>query len=128
MITVLFSRTSGSIKKLFIGDPNSDDDGGKLARLVSGPSSVESLELYDPILPLHAPYLVNNTHLLELTISISLHHFTEDDHDVSRIASMVEHNKTLHRLELNLSWDQPRGCNLMVFYIGYAHSLLGPPA
>ena len=90
-IKALICPPSGRLEELHADDEGDDDD--TLAGLVSGPSSLKTLWLYDPNLSPHVPYLVNNTCLTTLRIESGVL-------DISLyMAMIVEHNKTLQHLE-----------------------------
>ena len=95
-IKALICPPSGRLEELHVGDFLVDDD--TLAGLVSGPASLKTLKLtYNDISP-HVPYLMNNTCLTTLHIEAgSLYHISVDD--ISHMAMIVEHNKTLQHLE-----------------------------
>ena len=86
----LICPPSGRLEELHVGDEEGGDD-DTLAGLVSGPSSLKTLKLNSPNLSPHVPYLVNNTCLTTLRI--------ETTDDISHMATIVRHNKTLQHLE-----------------------------
>ena len=96
-IKALICPPSGRLEELHVGDIGGEDD--TLAGLVSGPSSLKTLMLYYPNLSPHVPYLVNNTCLTALRINSRL--FSVSDDDISHMATIVEHNKTLQHLEVS---------------------------
>ena len=91
----LICPSSGRLEELCVGDRGGDDD--TLAGLVSGPSSLKTLKLYNPNLSPHVPCLVNNTCLTTLHIATGSDVMTVDK--ISHMATIVEHNKTLQHLE-----------------------------
>ena len=95
----LICPSSGRLEELHVGNEVGDDD--TLAGLVSGPSSLKTLKLHHrPTLSpriVHVPYLKNNTCLTTLHIVTGLDVITVDD--ISHMATIVEHNKTLQHLE-----------------------------
>ena len=93
-IKALICPPSGRLEELHVGDLFGDDD--TLADLVFGPSSLKTLKLTDIEISLHVPYLMNNTCLTTLHIGRVLGIFVDD---ISHIATIVEHNKTLQHLE-----------------------------
>ena len=112
-IKALICPPSGRLEELHVGDSDGDDD--TLAGLVSGPSSLKSLKLHYPWLSLHVHYLVNNTCLTTLQIVIAgLKSMT--DKDMSHMARIVEHNKTLQHLQFGT-------CS--VYYMDYLKPLVG---
>ena len=93
-IKALICPPSGRLEELRVGDEYDDDD-DTLAGLVSGPSSLKTLKFID--IP-YVPYLTNNTCLTTLHIETGfLNHLSVDD--ISHMATIVEHNKTLQHLE-----------------------------
>ena len=91
----LICPPSGRLKELYIGDFFDDDD--TLAGLVSGPSSLKTLKLADIDTSPHVPYLMNNTCLT--TLHIKSGYVKLSVNDISHMATIVEHNKTLQHLE-----------------------------
>ena len=95
-IKALICPPSGRLEELDIGDIGGEDD-DTLAGLVSGPSSLKTLKLtYIDASP-HVAYLMNNTCLTTLHIKLSLPDEASVD-DISHMATIVEHNKTLQHL------------------------------
>ena len=92
-IKALICPPSGRLEELRVCDGDGEDD--TLAGLVSGPSSLKTLELCYPNLSPHVPYLMNNTCLTTLRIAIG---YLSGD-DILHMVTIVEHNKTLQHLE-----------------------------
>ena len=102
-----------SIIELFTTDPSLQE---RLASLVCGPSSLKSLELYyDHSSSL--PHLMNNTGLLKLELLFIVQQTSETlSEQVPHIVQILEHNKTLQRLEL--------GNNINIEYLRTINSAL----
>ena len=98
-IKALICPPSGRLEELHVGDLKLFGDDDTLAGLVSGPSSLKTLKLTVDISP-HVPYLMNNTCLTTLHIGRVLRD------DISHIATIVEHNKTLQHLEFGSLDDE----------------------
>ena len=109
-IKALICPPSGRLEELHIND-DSDDD--LLAGLVSGPSSLKTLELNRLNLIMHKPYLMNNTCLTTLRIESAIMFST---YDILQLARIVEHNKTLQHLEF---------CTYSVKHIDFLRTLVG---
>ena len=94
----LVCPSCGKLEKLRVGDDDDDDDDdSRLASLVSAPSSLMSLELFNSSLSEHVSYLKNNTCLTKLALW-----YNDWSGQAPHIAQILEHNKTLQHLELNL--------------------------
>ena len=95
-IKALICPPSGRLEELHVGDLFGDDD--TLTGLVSGPSSLKTLkfEYVDTLPPV--PYLMNNTCLTTLHIATGYFNSLSVD-DISHMATIVKHNKTLQHLE-----------------------------
>ena len=89
---------SGRLEELDVGEDEDVDDGGVLASLVSAPSSLKSLWLWNTSLSSHVSHLKYNTCLTKLTIQYS-EKWSEEIFPY--IIEILEHNKTLQRLYLN---------------------------
>ena len=116
-IKALICPSSGRLEELCVGDTSikalilprfrrleelhDDEDDDTLAGLVSGPSSLKTLKLNDINISPHVPYLMNNTCLTTLHIARRYYPYSEIavDDDISHMATIVEHNKTLQHLE-----------------------------
>ena len=96
----LVCPSTGILESLAIGGHDLDLDDRRLASLVSAPSSLESLELFNIDLAEHVPYLMNNTCLTRLTLDYSYYWSEEIPHCIVKI---LEHNKTI--LNLNLCFN-----------------------
>ena len=95
-IKALICSPSGRLEELHVG--NGDGDDYTLVGLVSGPSSLKILKFkYIDTSP-HLPYLMNNTCLTTLHIETGYFNFLSVD-DISHMATIVEHNKTLQHLK-----------------------------
>ena len=113
----LVCPSSGKLEELCIGDEDDDDDDNRLASLVSAPSSLKSLERLASLLSAPSSLkslelwytslsglvssLKDNTCLTKLTLSYI-------DWSVlgPHIAQILEHNKTLQHLELNVLYKR----------------------
>ena len=93
----LVCPSTGILESLAIGGHDLDLDDGRLASLVSAPSSLKSLELFNIDLAEHVPYLMNNTCLTRLTLDYSSYWSEEIPHCIVKI---LEHNKTIVNLNL----------------------------
>ena len=95
-IKALICPSSGRLEELHVGNGDGDDD--TLVGLVSGPSALKILKFkYIDTSP-HLPYLMNNTYLTTLHIETGYFNLLSVD-DISHMAMIVEHNKTLQHLE-----------------------------
>ena len=95
-IKALICLPSGRLQELRVDSIYSDDD--MLAGLVSGPSSLKTLELvYNADISPHVSYLKNNTCLTTLCVKEGLFVISVDA--IQHIGTIVEHNKTLQHLE-----------------------------
>ena len=100
-LKVLLSPSSGKLEKLYVGCDYRGDDycSDRLARLVSGPSSLKFLSLIlHTGLSSHVPYLKSNTCLTTLHLVFRGKY---NDNLFPAITEIVEYNKTLQHLELN---------------------------
>ena len=97
-IKALICPPSGRLEELRVGEDedHDNDDDDTLAGLVSGPSSLKTLELSSVALSPHVPYLMNNTCLTTLRIRGIIGNIS----DMSDVITIVEHNKKLQHLEL----------------------------
>ena len=93
----LVCPSSGKLEELSVGEFEDVDDGGALASLVSGPSSLKSLELRNTSLSSHVSHLKDNTCLTKLNVEYSMKWSEEL---FPYIIIILEHNKTLQHLHL----------------------------
>ena len=92
----LVCPSSGKLEELRVGDiDDDDDDDSRLASLVSAPSSLKSLLLWDTSLSEHVSSLKNNTCLSKLALW-----YGDWSRQAPHIAQILEHNKTLQHLQL----------------------------
>ena len=91
----LVSPSSGKLEELTVGDGADVDDDGRLASLVSAPSSLKSLGLHYTSLSGHVFYLKNNTCLTKLTLW-----YYDWSEQAPHIIQILKHNKTLLHLDL----------------------------
>ena len=94
----LICPSSGKLEELCVGDHHDDDS--RLASLVSAPSSLKSLELYNTSLSGHVSSLKNNTCLTKL--SLFYHDWSVH---VPHVEQILENNKTLQYLELGWFYE-----------------------
>ena len=98
----LVCPSTGKLESLAIGGHDLDLDNSKLASLVSAPSSLKFLELFNIDLAEHVPYLMNNTCLTHLKLYYYDYWPEETPHYIVKI---LEHNKTILYLYLRLNSD-----------------------
>ena len=97
--SALKNLTTEKLEKLGIGDDNDHVDSGKLASLVSAPSSLKSLKLWCTSLSSHVSHLQTNTCLTKLCIRYSGPMLEEFE---SHIITILQHNGALQHLKLLL--------------------------
>ena len=105
----LICPSTGKLESLAIGGHDLDLDNSKLASLVSAPSSLKFLELYNIDLAEHVPYLMNNTCLTLLELYYYDYWSEETPHYIVKI---LEHNKTILYLYLGLNSDSASDDNI----------------
>ena len=93
----LVCPSSGKLEELAVGDSEDVDDGGVLASLVSAPSSLKSLWLWDISLSSHVSHLKDNTCLTELEIRSS-ENWSEEK--CQHIIKILKDNTTLQDMTI----------------------------
>ena len=91
----LVCPSSGKLNRLHVSGGDDFYDHGRLASIVSAPSSLKYLELLNPYLSEHMPYLKENSNLTQLKLTQ-----VDFSRQASHITEIVKYNKTLKDLEL----------------------------